>query len=185
METDSQSLEKPRLIIHKSLVVVVLKLIVLQAVFMLTYFMFRLVKNGLFGGPAYAPAIADSQFWLGMTMFLVLATIQMVITAVILLQWGREQYVVREDSIVHTRGVMNNREEVYSLRGVEAGKVRQGLLGRLLNFGTVSVFSPVLKKEYFLYDIPNPEMMKRRMLALLQSRMDKDEKIIPIPGLQR
>lgn len=80
---------------------------------------------------------------------------------------------------------MNIREEGYSLRGVEAGKVRQGLLGRLLNFGTVSVFSPVLKKEYFLYDIPNSEMMKRRMLALLQSRMEKDEKIIPIPGLQR
>lgn len=179
-----QALKKPTLILRKSIVVVAIKLAVLQLVFALTYFLLRVTKNTMFGGFGYSPATADMQFWLGLLIFLVLSLGQTLIMVYILLQWNREQYVIRDDSIVHTRGVMNNREEVYSLRGVEAGKVRQGLVGRLLNFGTVSVFSPVLKKEYFLYDIPNPELMKRTMLSLLQNKSENSEKIIPIPALQ-
>ena len=177
--------KQPRFIIRKSIVVVVLKLVMLQAVFMLAYFFMRIAKNTMLGGLYYASNMSDTQFWLGLLLFLVLATTQMIITAYILLQWNREQYEIRDDSIIHTRGVVHNKEEVYSLNGVEAGKVRQGLMGRLLNYGTVSVFSPVLKKEYFLYDIPNPDLMKQTMLALLQNKSTKDEKIIPIPGLQR
>lgn len=156
-----------------------MKLLGLQAVTILGYLLIRLSKLWTFQTFFQNDNYHDLNFWLGIGVFVVAIFIQTVLLAQIVLRWIFEYYEVKEDYIVHTRGVLKKKEDIYSLRTIEAGNVIQPLFGKLLNYGTIRIYSPVLKTEYFLHDIPNPREMRDTLTSLLSSEKTGNEKIIP------
>jgi len=166
-------------IIRKSLALLMLRIFLLQAMVIAVYLLIRFPKAyillQLLGDPDYH----HLNFWLGIIVFLAVIIAQTALLGIIILRWANEQYIVEEDTIIHTRGIFTQSDELYSLKTIEAASVEQSLLGRLLNYGTVRVYSPVLKKEYFLQEIPNPHGMKDIILTLLNDKDGEEKQIIP------
>lgn len=168
------------LTIRKSVIILLSKILTLQAVLVMLYLVIRLSKIVILQQIFAENDYHELNFWLGMGVFLTLAIAQAGIVVALVLEWLYEYYEIREDIIVHTKGVLHKKEDIYSLKTIEAGNVTQSLMGKLLNYGTIRIYSPVLKREYFLHDIPDPHHMRDSVLALLGGKASDDRKIIPL-----
>lgn len=169
----------PALTIRKSVAILISKISALQLIIVLLYLLIRLVKYWVLIQIFTDNNYHDLNFWLGIIVFIVLAVVQTIMLLTIVLEWYFEYYEVRQDLIIHTRGVLRKKEDLYSLKTVEAGNVKQSLFGKLFNFGTVRIYSPVLRREYFLRDIPDPHHLRSAVIDLLSAEKGNDKKIIP------
>jgi hypothetical protein len=173
------------LIIRKSIAVLVSKILALQLVVVLLYVLIRLSKYWFFGQFFADNDYHHLNFWLGIMVFLVLLLLQTIILVSLVLEWFFEYYDLRKDLIVHTKGVFRKKEDIYSLKTVEAGNVLQSFTGKIFKFGTVRIYSPVLKREYFLSDIPDPHNIRAAVIDLLSVEDSNDKKIIPKEHIER
>lgn len=167
------------LVVRKSIVVLINKIVMLQVIVILLYIGLRLSKLWLFQQIFSETDFHQINFWLGLMVFLILTVSQLVAIVALILEWQHEYYEARKDVIVHTRGVLKKKEDIYSLKTVEAGNVEQSLIGKFLNYGTIRIYSPVLNREYFLRDIPDPHHMRSSVISLLSDRDNNEAKIIP------
>jgi len=168
------------LIIRRSISVLVLEIFTIQLVVIIAYLVLRISKFWLLGELMAETDVAEINFWLGIVVFIVLIFAQASIIIAVVLKWWFERYEITIESIIHKRGVFRSREDIYSLKNIEAGKVSQNVFGKIFNFGTVAVFSPVLKSEYFIRDISNPYLIKNFIVELIDDKIEeKDRKIIP------
>jgi hypothetical protein len=167
------------LTIRKSIFILIGKIIAVQVVIVLLYLLIRLSKYWFLRQVFTDNNYHDLNFWLGIIVFTVLLLLQTVVLMAIVLEWFYEYYEVRSDLIVHTKGVLRKKEDIYSLKTVEAGSVTQSFIAKICNFGTIEVYSPVLQSKYYLNDVPDPHNIKDAVVALLSSEKDKDKKIIP------
>jgi uncharacterized membrane protein YdbT with pleckstrin-like domain len=169
----------PGEVIRKSLTLVMLRVFLLQLLVVVIYLVIRLPKTYILARLLDEPDYHYLNFWLGIAVFCAIIVIQTALLATIILRWFNEYYVFKENTIVHTKGIFTQRNDIYSLRTIEAASVHQTILGRLLGYGTIRIYSPVLKKEYFLHEIPNPHEMKDVILSLLSGKGEGDKQIIP------
>lgn len=167
------------IMLRKSIATLIIKISILQALVVLIYMAIRISKLWVFKEFFFDNDYHDLNFWLGISVFVLIIISQTVILVAIVLQWFNEFYKVNKTSIVHTRGVFHRKEDIYSLKTVESGSVMQTLLGKLLNYGTVKIYSPVLKREYFLTEISDPQNIRDMMISLMTETKSKNEKIIP------
>lgn len=173
-------MQRKPIIVKRSLVIVISKLVVIQSIVMLAYLVSRFAKFTILGQLYYEDDIRDLEFWIGILAFMFFMIGQALASTFVILQWAREQYEITRESVVHVTGILSNNEEVYSLNTVEVANVTQDFTGRMLNYGTVSFYSPVLKKQYYLYDIPNPEKIKNSIIELIAIKHESKDKIIPL-----
>jgi len=47
----------------------------------------------------------------------------------------------------------------YSLKNIQSVSFEQGLMGRVLNYGSVKIFSPALQQELFLTEVSSPRQI--------------------------
>lgn len=138
----------PKKIVRLSPSILIAQLIVLEVIiifFGIGMSLLSVPLSRLIGMPA-------DMFQLGL---ITLSIFEMALTAVVVAKWMSEVYYIYETSIVHRIGILSVKEEEYSLRNIEALTANQSLLGRLLNFGTLHFFSPVLRQEYYLSNVPD------------------------------
>jgi membrane protein YdbS with pleckstrin-like domain len=57
------------------------------------------------------------------------------------LRWSTEQYVVTDRRVIQVRGLLNKRVTDSSLEKINDVELRQTLIGRIFNFGTVSILT--------------------------------------------
>ena len=72
---------------------------------------------------------SDSLFVLNqasIVLYLVVLFVQIVFITYIVLEWSNNTYLIRDNEIIHRRGVFNLKEDTYSLRNVEALTLEQG-----------------------------------------------------------
>jgi uncharacterized membrane protein YdbT with pleckstrin-like domain len=172
-------------IIRKSVSILIFKIVALQGLVVLAYVGIRVSKLLVFRELFADQDYHDLNFWLGILVFMLVVVAQTAILIAIVLQWFYEFYEIKKDIIVHTNGVFKRKEDIYSLKTIEAGNVEQTLPGKLFNYGTVKIYSPVLKREYSLVDIPNPQVTRDALVALLSKKTDEPQKIIPREILPR
>lgn len=132
----------PQKIIRVSPSILIIKLVVLEIILIILNSLFSFVL-----APFLGPA--------SVILFAVISIFEMVATAVIVALWMSEVYYIYGDFIIHRIGIFQIKEEEYSLRNIEALTVDQSFLGRIFNFGTLHFFSPVLRQEYYLTNIPD------------------------------
>lgn len=88
--------------------------------------------------------------------FVVLVILKTLLTVIVVLQWLNEYYEITKTIIYHRKGLIFKTEEKYLLEKIALVEVRQSLLGKIFNFGTISLYDEKGNKYEELYLIHNP-----------------------------
>ena len=133
-------------------------LILLEIFLIFLYLIFR-IPSTYFVSLLNMPGVSSLEDVFSFMYFIFLSIIELILITTIVLKWVNEEYEIRDDTIVHRKGVFSRTEENYSLRNLGNATISQSLLGRLFNFGTVKVYSPLLKQEYYISNVHNPKQI--------------------------
>lgn len=167
--------------IRKTPLVLLTRLFSIEFVFVTIYFLLRASKIVLVD---FIPIeLATDLNLLSLVIFFAFTIIQIVLAVLVTLQWTNEYYIIRFSDILHRKGTFSLQEETFSLNNVEAFTVEESFWGKLFHFGTVRFYSPVLKKEYSLSEVPDPVELKKtieRMVKQNRTQNPRNETIIPI-----
>lgn len=113
--------------------------------------------------------------------FLILVFLKIVFTIYIVLAWLNEYYEVNPSRIFYRRGIIWRKEDLYDLsrktNGISSIGVKQGLLGRIFNYGTLFIYDRGTYKYYYLDYIHNP-LRYLEILHNLLPQADVEKEII-------
>ena len=87
-------------------------------------------------------------------LFFVLLLADIVITAIVLLEPFRVNYVIRPGEIVIRSGLGNTHERLYKVDLVGTVEVDQSLLGKIFDYGTIRIYSSSMSELFSLVDVP-------------------------------
>ncbi len=153
---------------RKSHIILILRLFVLELVLVTLYLIVRIPK--LIVLPSLNDSPTSQVFnYFGLLYFLLLSVIELLLVLQITLDWSNEQYEIRQESLVHRRGIFNLKEQNYTLRNLGSANIYQNFIGKLLNYGTVIISSPILKNDIVLADIHNPQ----KIVSFLEHNIDE------------
>jgi len=76
----------------------------------------------------------------------------------LLMKWAGTSYVIKDDEIVVQEGLFNIKQKIYPLEGHEEVKIYRSLFGKLFDYGTLSIYQPVLQKYITLDNIQDPDL---------------------------
>lgn len=89
-------------------------------------------------------------------LFILAVFIKMILTIYIVLSWLNEYYEVTSKLVRHKKGILFVHKEQLALADIQSITLHQGLIGKLFNFGTLSLYDWKWRKHEYLYDIHNP-----------------------------
>ncbi len=98
-------------------------------------------------------------FSLEFLMFLIILTIiQIFLVLLITLQWKNHVYYLTDTYIQENKGILTLTDRMIDLKNVRDISVRQGVLGRLLNYGDILIESsaPEFHEVLIIVGAPNP-----------------------------
>ncbi|RRR75436.1 MAG: hypothetical protein EI684_04675 [Candidatus Viridilinea halotolerans] len=94
-----------------------------------------------------------------------ISTIVLISGFVDYLRWSSDQYIVTDRRVIQLHGVINKRAVASSLEKINDVELRQSLLGRMLNFGTIAILTASGEESNNVMDrIADPVQFKRAML---------------------
>lgn len=94
--------------------------------------------------------------YIGLILLVIVFAGEIFLTIFATLQWINDYYELTSDKVIHKRGVIFRRIEKYSLENLTYLSINQGILGTLLNYGTLTFLSPRREKLLEFYNIHNP-----------------------------
>lgn len=149
---DDKKIAVTHLNIRQSIFFLLLKLVILDliAVFFILIF-FSSVSAPFVSESVKLQIVANN-----MPFFLLLGFIKIVVTLFIVVQWLNTYYEIWPNSIIHKKGIIWKKEEKYPFGHIRLIKIEQGILGRLLTYGTLSLYDYSLRRYASLYLIHNP-----------------------------
>jgi uncharacterized membrane protein YdbT with pleckstrin-like domain len=164
------------MVFRQSHVILAIKLLLLEVVLFLLYLVIRVPKTLLVISIASQDTLAIAN-WIGIIWFLIITLFELSIAVVVILQWASEEYEIEEGLLYHRRGVFQRSEEGFSLRELGSATLNQTLMGRILGYGTIRFYSPIVKQEFYLHNIHNPQ----EKLSLIENALKEkiSGRIIP------
>jgi uncharacterized membrane protein YdbT with pleckstrin-like domain len=147
-------------------------LIILELFLIMFYLLFRLPFTYFFSGLS-SFELENLGNLFGVLYYILLSLIELFLILLVTLRWTSEEYEIRNDTIVHRIGILKTMEETYSLRNLGNAAISQGVLGKIFNFGTIRIFSPLLKQEYFINNVHNPKQILESLEDDLSDRKNK------------
>lgn len=138
--------------IRQSITILLTKLVVIDITlaFIVIGFYFILVQGGSF------TQFALTNKWLFLIVFTTIGIIKIFISIYIVLLWLNEYYEITPEHIVHKKGVIFKKTEMYRLDKVRVMDVQDSFFGELFNFATITLYDIRLAKYLDLYLIHNP-----------------------------
>lgn len=84
--------------------------------------------------------------------------VQFLLASVIVLQWKNHVYFLTNDGITERKGIITTTEEAYDMKNIRSVTLRQGILGKMFDFGDLIVHStaPENTQDIVLVGIPHP-----------------------------
>lgn len=155
----------------------IIRLLVLELIIVFLYLLIRIPKSFVFF-VNFDPSIFSQVYWLGTLYFLFLSLAELILVCIIVLNWANEVWEIRQGILFHRRGIFKLIEDTYSLKNIGSVTISQSFLGRLLNYGTIVVYSPILKQEFFITNIENPKKFVKTLEDEISGLGDKRD-IIP------
>ncbi|PDW04807.1 PH domain-containing protein [Candidatus Viridilinea mediisalina] len=81
------------------------------------------------------------------------------------LRWINDQYIITDRRVIQVRGVITKRAVASSLEKINDVELRQSIIGRMMNFGTVAILTASGEESNNTMDrIADPVQFKRVML---------------------
>ncbi len=143
-KSDQQMLEVSHFNVRQSISILIIRLIVLELV-ITTIFLF-----------SCGVLICQINPIIHQGSTIIFSIIKLVLVIYLILLWLTEYYEIKSDMIIHRRGIFFIKETRHPFEYIREVDFEQSLLGRLLNYGTISIFNWQTKKFHHLYMIHNP-----------------------------
>lgn len=89
-------------------------------------------------------------------VFIVVTILQIILLVVIFSKWMNEYYELQDDEIIQWTGILTKRGKSYQYNNLQSLTVHQSILGRLLKYGTVSMYVPALGQDLDFTEVPKP-----------------------------
>lgn len=88
--------------------------------------------------------------------FILLVVGKILLTIFVVVQWINEYYEITPTKIIHRRGIIWRKEDIYELALVRSIGIKQSLMGRIFNYGTLFIYDRGVYKYYNFNDLHNP-----------------------------
>lgn len=105
--------------------------------------------------------------------FIFISVFELILILFVVLKWASEEYEIRDDTIIHRKGVLTTTEENYSLRSLGNASITQSIFGKIFNYGTIKLYSPLLKQDYFINNVHNPKQILSSLEDDLSEKQSK------------
>jgi len=110
-------------------------------------------------------------------VFASLAFIKLSISWYIVLDWISEYYELRPTCIIYRHGIIFTKEEKINFTDIRKIAVKQGLMGKFLNYGTIEVYDFLMQKSLNAYLIHNP-LRYENLLADLIPEVEEEKDLV-------
>lgn len=149
------------IIIRRSIVIFVMRLIVIELIFGVFYLSIRYINNLL--------GISFESFLL--IELVIFMSFEIGLICYVILDWVSNYYVLKDKELVIVSGILTKKEQSFSLSGAQSISYDQGIVGRILNYGNVHLYSPVLQREVYLSSISSP----KSIAEIIENKAKKGE----------
>jgi len=133
--------------LRQSLVLVIIQVVVLELLISALTFVLKV--------PIISGMISSMMLYATITVFMQIMNVAFII--LIMLRWANLEYVLDNGSLIIRRGVLHKREKTYALDNVETVEIEQDVLGRILGYGSIHVYSPLFQEHVYVHGITNPQ----------------------------
>ena len=119
-----------------------------------------------------APSISANTFFpVNTIVSIVITLIKIFFMLLIVTQWLDSYYEVRPSKVVYKTGLFKRQEKEFDCPDIEQITLNEGFWGRLLHFGTITIYLKIDQDSFTLSNIPNPH----RNLKLLQKALNSKQ----------
>lgn len=87
---------------------------------------------------------------------IIMSVVAVLLFIIVVAMWAAEGVLITKSELVYKYGIINSHHRSYPFTNIQRVEVQQGVLGRLLNFGTIVVHLPVLSEDIRFQDMPDP-----------------------------
>lgn len=102
--------------------------------------------------------------------------VSLIIFIYLLLSWNYEYYIISPHSISSNSRIILRKTQNIDVPGIRSIIVNQGLFGRIFNYGTLTLESPLLKENFLIKNVPSPS---RHAGLIEKARLEAIEKAAP------
>lgn len=94
--------------------------------------------------------------YLGLSLIVLVFSAGIFMTIFAVLSWMNEYYELGPKNLIHKKGLIFRREEKYPVENIKFVQLSQGFLGKMFNFGTLTLLDLRRNKLTDMYLIHNP-----------------------------
>lgn len=162
------------LLVKKSPVVIVKTFIVLQMTAIAVFFLSGVLIDY---GEIYEHLPLPRSFSFHIVEAIGLFVLETMLVFYIFFRWYKEYYDIREDKIVHGRGIIFRRRTVIPLNTISSVSYWQGPLGKLTKYGNIELKEKNSDQNFVIDHIPEPQYYVEYLVKLKDSlgRLDLEE----------
>lgn len=109
--------------------------------------------------------------------FAAVVTAKTILSIYIVLLWLNNYYELTSEIVTHRYGIFWQKEESFKVTHIKNYGIRQGIFGKLFNYGDLHFYDWFLQQEYSMYQVHNP----RKYLKILEDMLpfaDEDKELI-------
>lgn len=124
--------------------------------------------------------VAGLEFFLGKMRFFTLGfSIETFVVLILFLSWLSDIYEIKDFELIVKTGFIWRRQDIHSLKNIQSVYAKQGPLGTLFGFGTITLHNPLSKEEVILKFVPDPEKYTQAIKRNLD-RIENQPRIVPM-----
>lgn len=158
--------------IRQSISFLLLKLLLLDILTGAALLLFLLLPSGHLSLEIRLALFSSNIFY-----FLGIIVLKTFLSLFTVLQWLFEYYEIWPNKVTHKKGIFWTKKADHELRDIKYLGFEQGLFGRLLNFGTISLFDWKNEVRATLYLIHNPKKYYHLLQDIVPT-LEREEKTI-------
>jgi membrane protein YdbS with pleckstrin-like domain len=139
------------IIVRKSIIVFFARFItlhVIHLIFLLVIYAFFVLVSG---------SALMEDLLLMLFIFICTSSVVVMLSVYIYARWKAHFYTVFPHAIVEKKGVFHKIEKSFACNRIESVSLRESFLGRMCNFGSVSLYDALLEKNIYLTNVDSPE----------------------------
>lgn len=111
------------------------------------------------------------------TFFLSMAVLKLLLSGYIILDWLNAYYELTPQSLIQRHGIVFIKEERVNFSDIRKIVLKQGLLGKIFNFGTIELYDFLMKKSMNVFLIHNPWRYEKIILDLIPE-LEEEKSVI-------
>lgn len=155
---NKKSTEIRPILIRKSIALLAIRVIFLELLFEILYLTWRSLIHFI---PLSVETMVTPNIVSIIIFILLITIIQNIILIYIILSWSNNYYEFQENEIAHYSGILTKTKKSYLYQDIQSITVKKSILGRLFNYGSITLFIPTQIKDIYFNEVPDPKSFAR------------------------